>query len=326
MPLGNTVIEIQAMISIIFVLNLFFLHVCEIAQSLLKYGNSVDWVYEFSNDTITSPILIHIPKSGGTSAKSLFRKAGYADYQKLRYCEKCFRNLYDANRFTLTFFRSPRSHVYSQYLECRYTPFGKFETQHYSDFPRDGTNVEGFIKWIDFFDSKRNTIIKNGKREAFGCYNPNNMQIRVFTENCLDTHYYYSTLQTHEQMIEAKENINKLSFFGITDLFDASTCLMWYYLRREDYMKAYCTRNSTIKNVHEDHNAPKHSIFDVPESTWIKVDELTRYDIATYRYALRIFLRNVLIFQNETGIDISHLIHIEMETVMSLSIPTDIMI
>ena len=75
--------------------------------------------------------------------------------------EKCYVELYKAYKerkpnkepFTITFFRAPRAHVYSQFLECNHDNWGKRVTSG-STFPRNHEDPDDFADWVDhFYDS-----------------------------------------------------------------------------------------------------------------------------------------------------------------------------
>ena len=85
--------------------------------------------------------------------------------------EQCL-SLYKSSDFMVSILRSPREHVLSQYLECRYDEWGK-RTTNGTGFPLNGTNViAGFKTWLSHFSSPE----WRPSRGDFNCYNPINMQ------------------------------------------------------------------------------------------------------------------------------------------------------
>ena len=93
----------------------------------------------------------------------------------------------------LVMFREPREHVYSLYMQCRYSIWGRYVTgvacnlltgsrcanassQFEALFVRNHTDASGFRAWVQWFAHNFSKPV-----DAFGCYNPRNMQSRVLT-------------------------------------------------------------------------------------------------------------------------------------------------
>lgn len=76
--------------------------------------------------------------------------------------------------------RSPRAHVFSQYLECRFDNWGRKATKDSPDFPRGGRVTADFERWLDHFldlEGARGL----GRRGVFNCLCPWNLQSRALT-------------------------------------------------------------------------------------------------------------------------------------------------
>ena len=71
--------------------------------------------------------------------------------------------------------RSPRAHVYSQFLQCKHDEWGLRVTNG-TGFPRSGLDTDGFARWIQHFRGGR--WRRDGVIDDFGCYNPHNMQAK----------------------------------------------------------------------------------------------------------------------------------------------------
>ena len=99
-------------------------------------------------------LFVHIPKTAGMSFRYTINKEGDFDVQ---HTELCFKELFHDYRkssrqlpFTLSFFRAPRPHVYSQFLECKYDSWGKRVTSR-TRFPRHNSDKKDFETWVDHF-------------------------------------------------------------------------------------------------------------------------------------------------------------------------------
>ena len=110
----------------------------------------------------------HIPKTGGDSFKYLLRdelKRRGRSFWSNEWCPT------RSNGTSTMVFREPRSHVVSQYFECRDSEWAlgnrdKWATSH-GAFPRNSTKRDpyaGFKQWIRHF--------ANNGDDDFGCYDP----------------------------------------------------------------------------------------------------------------------------------------------------------
>ncbi len=122
----------------------------------------------------------HIPKTGGDSFKYLLRdelKRRGRSFWSNEWCPT------RSNGTSTMVFREPRSHVVSQYFECRDSEWAlgnrdKWATSH-GAFPRNSTKRDpyaGFKQWIRHF--------ANNGDDDFGCYDPRDMQARYVTCSC----------------------------------------------------------------------------------------------------------------------------------------------
>ena len=127
---------------------------------------------------------LHIPKCAGTSFNTELTQAGFTLTESSG--ERCLCNkpmsspgesCNDPTVPVVTLLRSPRAHVYSQYLECRFDDWGKKVTKG-TAFPARGAIEAGFERWLDHFLGRSRGL---GWEGAYRCYNPWNMQSRALT-------------------------------------------------------------------------------------------------------------------------------------------------
>jgi hypothetical protein len=130
--------------------------------------------------------------------------------------ERCYDDIFLENGFNFVFLRSPREHVLSQFLECRYSHWAVQRTLG-TGFPSRElvpSDVEAFERWVDYFaefkvnetlvalSKKRNqqwrvlsgachasyrllTVLRRRRWfDDFQCYNPINRVTRQFTLGC----------------------------------------------------------------------------------------------------------------------------------------------
>ena len=157
----------------------------------------------------------------------------------------------------LVFLRSPFTHVFSQYTECRFDSWGKKVTSAYPEFPRDDSRplLDEFGQWVAFFIRQQRYKQQNGKplpvvhvwhnkntnqsvesnkttavALALGCYNPRNMQARHMTCEA----HAHAPLNAHFRqpgaplinVESALQNLHRsVAYVGIVELASTSLCL-----------------------------------------------------------------------------------------------------
>lgn len=175
----------------------------------------------------------------------------------------------------VTFFRAPRPHVQSMYLECKYDHWGKSVTRK-TKFPRSHNDVSDFTAWVNHFYWSWNRVDDAKEREieleCFHCYHPYNFQTRHMTNNCSTIHYRAHYLYEYDdpkyQIDEAIKNMGKIDFVGIVELYDASVCLFWLKTGQKENIIEFCFNLFREEIEGETHLVPRHSIKDVPTSIW----------------------------------------------------------
>ena len=151
----------------------------------------------------------HIPKTGGDSFKYLLRdelKRRGRSFWSNEWCPT------RSNGTSTMVFREPRSHVVSQYFECRDSEWAlgnrdKWATSH-GAFPRNSTKRDpyaGFKQWIRHF--------ANNGDDDFGCYDPRDMQARYVTCSCERTCAHHLT-QPHPTPARAAAGLAALDVVG----------------------------------------------------------------------------------------------------------------
>jgi len=257
----------------------------------------------------------HVPKTGGTSLihelHSSFPNEG-VDAAAGIY-ERCLSAL-PSTDFVVTMLRSPRSHVISQYEECRYDPWGQHHTT--DDFPRRGRAQDDFVEWLGHFSPQR-WQVESGD---FNCYNPFNMQARSIT--CVEddehhavsdslhggkpylkcnespVHHVWRGMPTSpDDALAVSQLDRKARFVGILELYEESWCLLNYQLRRILPAHCSCDGYGVLADLlkHERLSTPAHGeegSLDVSEfnsSTIAAIDAITAMDHSVYQAALTRF-------------------------------------
>lgn len=215
-------------------------------------------------------------------------------------------------------FREPRSHVLSQYLECRYDTWGKEVTERYDTefraqnkdlaqsgemFPR--SHKEDFYKdfdlWVDHFYRLKEDGT-HGIIGDFNCYNPWNMQVRQMSCSRLrprgakganvmgGPHHIYSD-PSRISLKDANESTSLLSVAMITEMYAESFCVLLFNIGNPGFPK-WCSieveSNGTDECLkvpfehHSSHGVPRHSQDDVLAETTAKVDAITGDDVLLY--------------------------------------------
>lgn len=266
-----------------------------------SFGRETDYHLTEGVHKYEEVIFVHIPKTAGMSFRFTINNGGRFGAE---HTEKCYVELYKAYKerkpnkepFTITFFRAPRAHVYSQFLECKHDNWGKRVTRG-SKFPRNHEDPDDFADWVDHFYDSWNKEDDPEKRkielDCFHCYHPYNMQSRAMSNECDVLHYLAPSQSPRDMVHGAKENMHALSFVGITELYDASLCLFWIKTDQDDNIEEFCNPKRD-KETQVTHHVPKHSLDDIPKKVWKRVDALTSFDALLYNHAVYRFLKEFI--------------------------------
>lgn len=295
------------------------LHV-EHAASTAQHTAVTDLEAASNHNTAAVPVShLHIPKCGGTSwALMLQHSAKYAHvgHDGLHPLpsplpspapspggETCFRETGTVFRprpgvVRTMMARSPHAHVYSQYLECRYSSWGHWATNSSAGLFHTLSMVDGFRAWLKHFDPTR----WNPSHGDFGCYNPRSMQARALT--CggtgvgVDVHHVTSS--TYVPDAHVREAIYKmrdhLEFVGLVELFPESWCLLLVRTlgTRPIPRSCNCLERVSIQVPTYSHGVPPHSVSSLPKDVLERIDALTTADTQLYVASMQRFLGEVV--------------------------------
>ena len=135
-------------------------------------------------------IFVHIPKSGGTSFLMDVASHLPEGVQLMGNREKNVHQHGLNSEHTSVFLRHPWKHIFSQYLECKYSPWGKRVTQGVNFPGRIKSRPEaGFRKWLAFFmrprelPNTRQNSYKSSRRVAINKL-PTLPRLNCYGESC----------------------------------------------------------------------------------------------------------------------------------------------
>jgi hypothetical protein len=254
-----------------------------------------------SVDALAPAALVHIPKCAGTSLKSDI-KAILPRFDD-SYSEFCFAEAH--RRFPraktwIAMFRSPRAHVVSQHLECKYDKWGKSKTSH-TRFPRSGTMVSDFERWIEHFSAGEST-------NDYNCYNPWNMQTRAlschgrggnqpFFGEGIDAHHSYGH---SPDLASAERHLGEFAHIGLVEFYHESLCLLRY--RVSSTLDASCECGGPAQmHKHVTHGVPAHDDIELTDHAVDLIDEMTAMDMKLYAKAVDRFLSEIKSVESESG-------------------------
>lgn len=244
---------------------------------------------------------------------------------------------YHVQQLHVALFREPRSHVLSQYLECRYDTWGEEVTERYDTelraqnkdlaqggemFPR--SHKEDFYKdfdlWVDHFYRLKEDGT-HGPKGDFGCYNPWNMQVRQMSCSMLTIRgtnggggmagpHHINPDPSRISLKDANASTSLLSVAMITEMYAESFCVLLFNIGNPGFPK-WCSievqssgTDECIKipyEHHSSHGVPRHSHNDVLAETTAKVDAVTRDDVLLYISAAFKCMRAIAQIESKTG-------------------------
>ena len=249
---------------------------------------------------------LHISKTGGKSLIKEARRHGVF----LAHKEHCYGVLgHVAGAVNMVMLRSPRAHVYSQFLMCRFSKWGKSVIRS-TTFPRVKNTIANatLLPWLKHFDPEQ-WFFSEGKasscrKRCFNCYHPLNMQTRFLT--C--AHGFPRRIEKRflsgDTLDQAKRTLQTFEWVGVTELFHESLCLL-FYQARGGRLPARCDCASQEGKKYEEarvtHGLPAHDVRDLGPAIRRRVDALTKLDRGLYAFALGRLLRRLRDMEAETG-------------------------
>jgi hypothetical protein len=256
---------------------------------------------------------IHIPKTAGDSFMREAENHMLTGTNVVGNREKSFLTS-DTSLPMVVFLRHPTAHVLSQFLECKYHPWGKHVTNN-TGFPgyyQMNHTLEGFDEWVLHFDQLKTNRTWFGIQSAYNCYDPYNMQARYFTTEIPDgeAHSANSTADQWPNIESARERLNSVHVVGIMEHFPASLCLFEYEAGGHQFLTEGCQvcEGGELKVaktlIHEVHNVPPHSIDSISTQTRFMIQNMTTIDQQLYESGLDIFQHHVDQIRDRTGMDL----------------------
>lgn len=167
---------------------------------------------------------LHIPKAAGFTWNRLLKDV----FGNVGGGERCFEAVYEGRAKGVThtaLFRSPRTHVLSQYVMCSFSDWGQTAT-HGRRLPRPASTSaadigDGFRRWVGFFGSQWQP--QDGH---FNCYNPRSMQARALTcEGSTAAAQHGASQRRLPPLPDAVANMHRLEHVGLIELLPES----WVY-------------------------------------------------------------------------------------------------
>lgn len=261
-----------------------------------------------------SAFYIHIPKCAGASFhRDILPLFSNLNSPGRKNDEQCFGKVLRQmpnTKIWLTMLRSPRQHVISQHLHCKWSPLGRRLTSG-TNFPRTGSFEGDLEQWVHHFE-------KPEVRDDFGCFNPWNMQTRFLTcdaadvncdapaggEGCVDVSLAYHNYGAQPTLEVAEGFYDKISFAGIVELYNVSRCVLKYKVQQTIDPSCECggPPAPTIRRSGFDprHGVPAYDSATVSATTLKVIDAMSHLDQELYRRAVDRFLSEVRDIEDAT--------------------------
>uniref|UniRef100_A0A7S2VVF0 Exostosin GT47 domain-containing protein n=1 Tax=Norrisiella sphaerica TaxID=552664 RepID=A0A7S2VVF0_9EUKA len=265
---------------------------------------------------------VHIPKTAGTSFEVESKKiapdvciVGSEDCanedSRVYKWHPEFLDCPGSEAYKAVFLRTPRKHVYSQFLECAYDEWtkekvsndfpGKLQRQNesLSEIERSELDLSSLNLWLKHFLLADKLMISTNhypsRALSFGCYHPGNMQVRFLSEyGGLNCRWGSRVTLSENHLAYAKRTIQDMFFLGLTEQFHLSMCMMSYQLAGN--FPDHCICGSGVpapEYEHSTHGVPKHDINDIPKDTMRLIDDVTTQDTQLYMFAIDEFWARV---------------------------------
>ncbi len=249
---------------------------------------------------------VHISKCSGSTWVTLLKQLNLDVFPIHRAGQEEFSVQFQRNKlgtsaaYHSTTLRSPRHHVLSMFLHCKYFNIAKHR------FQWNGTDETDFKAWLDY-----HLPMGPHNRDMHECdFHPANYQSRHLTSSARRPHGLEGGDPFDPDIRAALRTYWDLDFVSLTEFVHESRCLLYYRLKSNTTTEAlaYLDNNcrcdahthegatTTAKdNVHVSHHSGSHrlNVRDLPMETLSKVHELTRIDVDIYNIALRHFMKEI---------------------------------
>jgi len=254
-------------------------------------------------------LLLHIPKTAGTSLKKDIEKVVL---HSLVDREGCYSWAADfVMDDVVVMLRNPKELALSLYYHCktsRYPPawakalmpetFGAWITdwlkilargEGFGDFA--GPNLHDRHQWLKTYES----------RLPYKCYSPYNLQVQMLT--CSKPYYY----PEQADLNGAVRAMQSAWFVGLTEAYHESVCLVHAKARGEVPKHCNCENRElwdSMPLTHDTHNVTQHSIRDQPPEVMRALERLTFQDMDLYTKAVERFMREAEDVKRKLGVQI----------------------
>lgn len=222
--------------------------------------------------------------------------------------------------YTLISLRSPRHHVWSQFIMCKYSPWGPNITKGRTEFPRSGNEYEDdevdFDSWLSHF-----VAMGNKTDDDLNCYHPLSMQTRALTSRVhwpFLPYFKGGGAELSPNMTLAMNTYKDLDFVALVEFVHESECMLYYRLGNKappvalSYLSQSChcgkqqvdhkeSGNGTVHVQH--HNMGKRiNLRDLPLATLSKVANFISADSVIYVNALKIFMDEMAWLESDNAL------------------------
>lgn len=227
------------------------------------------------------------------------------------------------------FVRHPTAHVYSQFMECKYSQWGRRQTQ-LTGFPRgrDDVPYSGLERWLDVYLRWEKARGQGGRLghmpaqsspdgcviDQFRCYVPWNLQARYIEAlaangsecGCNGGKLHAGCAGHLSPRIDVlRDRIDSTPVVLISEFYSESLCLLEWMAR--GVVSARCLAavgKADAGQSHITHGVPAHSPAELSEPVLAKIRRLTAVDLQLYAYALRRFGKDVSRMQLLSGVNL----------------------
>jgi len=249
---------------------------------------------------------VHIPKAAGMSFQEQI-KGLLPQGDSLVSCMFCCHahmeqqllqaGVAAAARRHAIMFREPQAIVYSQYLEC----VGEMHDLGVQDISNE--MFSNVTTWLTHFADTNTTF--DG-----GCYNPVNLQSRVF--ECFDGQHHalkgndrqHHALSGNDRPLPIDVLLEGYTFVGIVERYQESTCLFAFLASGS--LPEYCDCEDhamweTFPAIQITHGVKKHSVSDLSNHDVEMIDAITDKDVLLWQAAVQRFISDIDKAEQETG-------------------------